>query len=72
MTQPKLPLHGVKAVLYECLNPECFYNGALMNMDDVAWKDVWSSHLEDLELVAFCVSCGEPMAHWKGDDDAST
>jgi len=66
MRQPKLPLSD--SLLYECANPECFYVGALMTMDDVTWKDVWDSHLQDLTLIAHCPSCSDPMIIWSDDD----
>jgi len=64
--QPKLPLAKI-GLRYECANPECFYVGALMNFEDVTWKDVWDSHIGDLEHVAHCPSCADPVMIWEED-----
>ena len=68
MIQPKLPLSGV-GLKYECANPECFYCGALMDLEDVVWKDYWSPELKDLTLVPFCPSCNDPMMIWDEEGD---
>ena len=62
--QAKLPLFGVH---YECANPECFYVGALLTFEDVCWKDVWNSEIDDLDLVPTCPSCQDPMMIWRDD-----
>ena len=46
--QPKLPLSV--GVLYECLNPKCFYEGSLMGLDDVEWKHFWNKEVDDLDF----------------------
>ena len=63
--QPKLPLGGL---LYECANPDCYYCGSLMGLEDVTWKDVWNSQIGDLDLIPMCPSCNEPMMIWSADD----
>ena len=65
--QPQLPLKV--GLLYECMNPKCFYVGALLKASDVVWKHFWNTNIEDLDLRATCPSCSEPMAIWKGGDD---
>lgn len=65
--QPKLPLWAGR-ILFECVNSECFYDGALMDSDDLVWKDVWNSHIGDLELVPCCPSCREFVIYWEEDN----
>lgn len=65
--QPKLPLNT--GLLYECLNDDCFYVGALVNFEDVTWKNVWNSEIGDLDFVPCCASCAEFVAVWEGADD---
>ena len=62
--QPKLPL-GMKTLYYECVNPECYYVGALVDFEDVVWRDCWNSEIGDLDLVPHCASCGEPVIFWE-------
>ena len=64
MLQPKLPIYGV---MYECANPDCFYCESMMTFEDVTWKPLWNSEIEDLDLVPHCASCGEPMMIWRDD-----
>jgi len=49
---------------YECLNPQCFYVGALLGANDVVWKHFWNSAIDDLDFRPQCPSCNEPMATW--------
>ena len=65
--QPKLPLNV--GLLYECMNPQCFYVGALMRAHEVKWVHYYDHELEDLELRSVCASCAEPLAIWHEDDD---
>jgi len=53
---------------YECLNNDCFYCSSILGHDDVTWKNVWDSEVEDLLLIAHCPSCAEPMAFWEDED----
>lgn len=55
---------------YECLNPDCFYNGSLLGVEDVNLEHYWDSTIEDLGLRATCPSCGEPMAIWDESPDS--
>ena len=64
--QPKLPLSA--GLLYECANPDCFYCGSLLDLEDVVWKDYWDSSIEDLSVRATCPSCSDPMMIWSDDD----
>jgi len=64
--QPKLPLR-VHNVQYECVNPNCFYESALLDFDDLVWKHLWCSQLEGLELVPYCPSCNDPVIFWSED-----
>ena len=66
MRQPKLPLNT--SLLYECANPECYYCDALLDMEDVTWKEIWNSELRDLDLIPHCPSCNEPMMIWSEND----
>ena len=70
MIQPLLPLKT--GILYECLNPECFYCGSMFTFEDVEWKHFWNSELEDLDFRPVCAACGDPMAHWEDDDNGKT
>ena len=63
--QPKLPLFKL---LYECANPECFYCGSLMDLEDVIWREMWNSEIRDLDVIPFCPSCAEPMMIWSNED----
>jgi len=63
--QPKLPL--VADVMYECANPQCFYVGSLFTFEDVEWKHVWDSNIEDLTLSPRCAACSQPMMYWEGE-----
>jgi len=65
--QGNLPLKA--GLLYECANPECFYCGTLLNLNEVDWKDFWNSQIENLDLRATCPSCAEPMMIWDGEDE---
>lgn len=65
--QPKLPLKGT-GLLYECANPECFYCGTLMSMEDVSWAEYWDTSAEDLLLRSVCPACREPMMIWEEDE----
>lgn len=67
--QPKLPLDV--GLYYECANPDCFYLGALLDMEDVVWKHYWNSDIGDLDLRSVCPSCDNPMMIWS-DNDAKT
>ena len=49
-------------MLHYCLNPDCFYVETLLGVDDVFWKETWSSEFHDLIPIAHCPSCGDPMA----------
>lgn len=49
---------------YECLNPQCFYEGALLSAQDVCWVNFYNHEIGDLELRSTCPSCSEPMAIW--------
>lgn len=64
--QPRLPYTA--KLLYECANEACFYCGALLPTEDVAWKDFWNSEIGDLDFRAICPSCREPMMIWEDDD----
>lgn len=64
--QGNLPLNV--GLLYECMNPDCFYDGTLLRMDDVVWKHYWDSRAEDLLVRSVCPSCHEPMAIWDEGD----
>lgn len=59
--QPKLPLDLRKAgsVVFMCLNADCFYCETIMDVNDLVWKEVWSSEIHDLTSVPHCPSCGE-------------
>ena len=63
MQQPKLPLNV--GLLYECANPDCFYCGSMLDLEDVAWKHYWNHDAGDLDLRAVCPSCGDPMMIWE-------
>lgn len=63
--QPKLPF---AQTLYECVNANCFYDGALMGYDDVRWQHHWSVSEQDLVLLATCPSCQEHMIPYEGDE----
>lgn len=62
--QPKLPL--LSGVVHMCLNADCFYCEAIMDLDDLVWKEVWSSEYADLEMIPHCPSCGEVI--WREYD----
>ena len=64
--QPKLPMFNV---MYECGNPDCFYVGSLLTLEDVSWRDVWNSNLQDLDLIPICPSCADPMMIWDGENE---
>ena len=64
--QGNLPLDT--GLLYECANPDCFYVGTLLRLDEVDWVDRWNSHLEDLVPHSVCPSCRQPMMIWDGED----
>ena len=68
--QPKMPLNV--GLLYECANPDCFYCGSLLDMNDVEWVHYWDSDLDDLSFRSVCPSCREPMMIWNGGDDNGT
>ena len=66
--QPKLPLSV--GLLYECANPQCFYVGALLDQEDVVWKDFYNHEIQDMDLRSTCPSCGDPMMIWSDEDAA--
>lgn len=49
---------------YECLNPECFYEGSLLGAEDVRWVDYYNHDTELMDLRSTCPSCHEPLAIW--------
>jgi len=64
--QPMLPLR-IATLQYECANPDCFYIEAIMKFHEITWKHIWSSEIEDLDLVPYCASCGEPLMVWEDE-----
>jgi len=66
--QPKLPLRGTHT-LYECLNPQCFYDGALMDAEDVLWGYKWNAEIGDLDLLPRCPSCRDYLVPWNEEED---
>jgi len=56
-------------ISYLCLNNECFYVESYLSFDDVNFKHVWNSEIDDLDMVAHCPSCGEPMIHENYEPD---
>ena len=47
------------AVLHLCLNDDCFYCDSALDIDELVWKEVWNSEIEDLDPIPHCPSCGE-------------
>lgn len=47
--------------VYMCLNSDCFYCETILRIEDISWKDLWSSEVQDLIMVPHCPSCGEVM-----------
>jgi len=64
--QGKLPLS--RTLNYECANPDCYYCGTILWLDDVVWKEIWNSEIHDLDCVAHCPSCVQPMMIWEDED----
>lgn len=56
--------------LYECMNSDCFYCATLSRLEEVHWKEVWNSEIEDLDMIPTCPSCNEPMAFWDYDTES--
>lgn len=56
--QPKLPLDDGR-IAHMCLNADCFYCEAILDIDDLVWKPIWNSEIEDLDLIPHCPSCDE-------------
>jgi len=65
--QGNLPFTDV-GLLYECANPDCFYCGTLLSMNEVVWKDYWDRRAEDLLPRSVCPSCYQPMMIWENDE----
>ena len=65
MMQGVLPLNV--GLLYECANPNCFYEGSLLDMENVDWKEYWCHESEDFQLRSVCRSCGNPMMIWSDE-----
>lgn len=56
----------MSGVVHMCLNADCFYCEAILDIDDLVWKSVWSHADEDLTLIPHCPSCGEVI--WREID----
>ena len=63
--QPRLPLNV--ELLFECANPDCFYCGSLIGVEDVSWIHFWNSEIEDLDMRSVCPSCNEPLMIWEDE-----
>ena len=61
--QPKLLRSNVT---HMCLNKNCFYDQAILDFDDLVWKHLWNSEIEDLDLIPHCPSCDEVL--WREID----
>ena len=67
--QLPIPLKNWRAdCYYECVNPQCFYNETELGYDDVVFRDMWVSDVQNVELVPHCPSCMEEMIFWRHDD----
>jgi len=67
--QPRIPsLLTRAAVLHYCLNKDCFYVDSILDLDDIVWKEVWNSEIEDLDMIPHCPSCQEVLYREVNDD----
>jgi len=44
-----------------CVNPDCFYDGIFLDLEERIYKAVWDSNLETLVQISHCPSCGEAL-----------
>ena len=61
-------MHEKSAVVYYCLNAECFYCESVIGVYDAVPKHVWNSELGMLDVVLHCPSCDSEL--W-GERDGS-
>ena len=57
-------------LIYLCLDPECFAFEHVWDLDEIVWKEQWSSEIEDLTPVPYCPHCDTVL--WREVNDGKT
>ena len=50
-----------QAVIHMCLNENCFYFECFLDLEDIVWRELWDSQIEDLAMIPHCPSCNEVL-----------